>query len=335
MASYVGNVTSGGEDNLVGSTLYGVCSSLSATVEKVVTIPEFDQKLDGVTVHVKFQYTNTAADPTLNINGTGALPIYTDGVNAPGNTPLTSWAANSVVTLTNDITAWRMNDVGAPASTHISTLLNLVYPVGAIYLSTNSTDPGNLFGGTWTQLKDRFLLAAGDSYTANTTGGEESHALTTAELPSHTHTVGAHTHGLNNHTHTVSANTHSHGMNSHTHSIPPLSGTAQNAGSHSHELFTTGGSGETWGYDWTYGSASSSADGVYSSGTHSHSVVTNASNTGGPNNNTTAGNGAFTTNGSTASTAANDSFASGATGSGDAHNNMPPYLVVYAWKRVG
>lgn len=62
-----------------------------------------------------------------------------------------------------------------------------VYPIGSIYLSTNGTNPADLFGGTWTQLKDRFLLAAGDKYAAGSTGGEAEHLLTTDELPWHTH----------------------------------------------------------------------------------------------------------------------------------------------------
>lgn len=45
------------------------------------------------------------------------------------------------------------------------------YPVGSIYLSTSSTSPSSLFGGTWEQIKDVFLLAAGDTYTAGSTGG--------------------------------------------------------------------------------------------------------------------------------------------------------------------
>lgn len=40
-------------------------------------------------------------------------------------------------------------------------VINLVYPVGSIYISVNSTNPANLFGGTWEQLKGRFLLGVG------------------------------------------------------------------------------------------------------------------------------------------------------------------------------
>lgn len=55
-----------------------------------------------------------------------------------------------------------------------------IYPVGAIYTSTVATSPASLFGGTWEQLKDRFLLGAGGSYSAGGMGGEATHKLTTS-----------------------------------------------------------------------------------------------------------------------------------------------------------
>ena len=61
------------------------------------------------------------------------------------------------------------------------------YPIGSIYLSVESTSPASLFGGTWTQLKDRFLLGAGSSYTNGVTGGSKSTTLKEANLPAHTH----------------------------------------------------------------------------------------------------------------------------------------------------
>ena len=63
------------------------------------------------------------------------------------------------------------------------------HPVGAIYISTVSTSPASLFGGTWERLKDRFLLGAGDSYAAGATGGEATHTLTVDEMPSHNHEI--------------------------------------------------------------------------------------------------------------------------------------------------
>lgn len=62
------------------------------------------------------------------------------------------------------------------------------YPINSIYLSTSSTSPSSLFGGTWEQIKDVFLLAAGDTYTGGSTGGEATHTLTLSEMPSHSHT---------------------------------------------------------------------------------------------------------------------------------------------------
>lgn len=65
------------------------------------------------------------------------------------------------------------------------TLLDMVYPVGSIYLSVSGTDPQTLFGGTWARLEDVFLLAAGAKHPAGSTGGEEMHTLTVGEMPSH------------------------------------------------------------------------------------------------------------------------------------------------------
>lgn len=72
--------------------------------------------------------------------------------------------------------------------------LDKQYPVGSIYLSVNDTDPAELFGGEWEQIKDTFLLACGDNYNNGATGGEATHTLTTDEMPSHTHTQNAHRH---------------------------------------------------------------------------------------------------------------------------------------------
>jgi len=74
--------------------------------------------------------------------------------------------------------------------------LDQVYPVGSIYMSVNNTDPGTLFGGTWTQIQDTFLLSAGSTYTAGNTGGAATHyhttgdcTLTEQQIPSHRHLI--------------------------------------------------------------------------------------------------------------------------------------------------
>lgn len=145
--------------------------------------------------------------------------------------------------------------------TQVNGILELVYPKGAIYISTVATNPSVLFGfGAWEQIEDVFLLGAGSAYTAGSTGGESTHTLTVQEMPVHSHTVNAHSHaiGLDNDT-TVGT------------------------------------------YGW---SLHVSANG--NSVTGAHKTVT--SGTSSPNTNTIGG--------------------------GVAHNNMPPYLAVYVWKRI-
>lgn len=79
-----------------------------------------------------------------------------------------------------------------------------IYPVGSIYMSANSTSPATLFGGTWTQIQDQFLLCAGSTYSAGSTGGSATMAhthsvtpagtnagtaITIAQMPKHGHAV--------------------------------------------------------------------------------------------------------------------------------------------------
>lgn len=61
------------------------------------------------------------------------------------------------------------------------------WPVGSIYMSMQATSPATLFGGTWVQMENRFLLGAGSGYVAGATGGEAEHTLTGNEMPSHYH----------------------------------------------------------------------------------------------------------------------------------------------------
>ena len=79
---------------------------------------------------------------------------------------------------------------GDPVTIKISSPLD-AYPVGSFYFSQNSTSPETLFGGTWEQLEQgRVLLSQGTNYPAGSTGGEATHTLTVAEMPSHSHTRG-------------------------------------------------------------------------------------------------------------------------------------------------
>ena len=68
-----------------------------------------------------------------------------------------------------------------------NTDIDLIYPIGSIYMNVSNVNPNTLFGGTWEEIKDRFLLASGENYQNGTTGGEKEHTLTVSEMPSHGH----------------------------------------------------------------------------------------------------------------------------------------------------
>jgi len=226
------------------------------------------------------------------------------------------------------------------------------YPIGAYYISSVDTSPAVLFGGTWEQVQDKFILAAGSQYTAGTlvnpaTGGSATKSLTVQNIPSHTHTFT--TSEAGNHTHTVSGSTQSAGA--HTHSV---SGTTGGAGSHSHTRGTmniTGragcygeedtnypngafyqtsdkGTGHGGGVDYmVYFDASRSWSGSTSTTpnhTHTFSATTGSAGSHTHNISITVGQaGAHTHTGTT-----------NATGSGTAFNIMPPYIVAYVWRRT-
>lgn len=74
------------------------------------------------------------------------------------------------------------------------TIFDLVYPVGSIYMSVNSTNPGDIFGGTWVAWGSGRVPVGVDTSdssfsTVEKTGGEKTHTLTANEMPSHAHTI--------------------------------------------------------------------------------------------------------------------------------------------------
>ena len=102
-------------------------------------------------------------------------------------TPLTTIArvVDSLQTQTND----RTNAPSIHAVNEaIANKWETIYPVGSIYMSVNNVNPSTVFGGTWTQIKDKFLLACGDTYNNGATGGSATNTLAVNQLPSHTHT---------------------------------------------------------------------------------------------------------------------------------------------------
>lgn len=225
-----------------------------------------------------------------------------------------------------------------------------MYPVGSIYLSVNNTNPQILFGGEWERIQDKFLLSAGSTYSAGSSGGSATHTLTVNELPSHNHlfTGSAVTSGTSsiastgnqsaNHTHTFTTGNQSAG---HTHSIPALSGTAASNGEHAHSARYTSqqvANGTGKAYYNSQGDKTSSGM-VVSSGAHTHAVTTTANTTGGISANhthsgTTGNNSVNHTHSMSHTHSVTASGTISNTGNGEAINTLPPYLTVYMWKRT-
>ena len=144
---YIGKVTdTNGSTHLVGSTLYGTCSTASGTPAKVVTCSDFRELVTGVTIHVKFNNANltTEMGVTLNVNNTGAKTVIggLSGDTLPGQG--FRWASGCVVSFTYDGTYWVMNDSYLNASTdtkvtQTATTTNSDYPILFKY-SANQTD---------------------------------------------------------------------------------------------------------------------------------------------------------------------------------------------------
>jgi hypothetical protein len=82
-------------------------------------------------------------------------------------------------------------------------------PSGFVICDGNNSTP---------DLRDKFLVGAGNSYSVNATGGANTVTLSTSEIPAHSHTGNSHTHSANfgNHNHSFSGS----GSSSHSHTFP-------------------------------------------------------------------------------------------------------------------
>lgn len=95
-----------GKEYSIAPSAYGYCETAAATAAKVVDMTGFELK-KGVTIFVKFKERNNVANPTLNVNGTGAKVIYRYGTTRPSTNDSTNgWPAGAVLAFTYDGSAW-------------------------------------------------------------------------------------------------------------------------------------------------------------------------------------------------------------------------------------
>lgn len=236
----------------------GKCVSILVTANANIDIVRIEK--NGVDVSSEWgNLPSTVAAKRYTSNITETLTFYSNN----GSQKTTTINVSSIETQFNDNTAIEANISINPnikinnlslgeIDTKVAALFDLIYPVGSIYYTNNANFSPNIsFNGTWEQIKDTFLLAAGDTYIGGTSGGEATVTLQNTHLPILTGT------------------------------LPHIAGDeASVSGICTH---ISGGNS-------------------YKEGTQSGTSVTTKHQI--------------------------------KIGGGQAHNNMPPYIVVYVWKRV-
>ena len=315
------------------------------------------------------------------LNGDGAI-VYCDGAGAGAavvdvsTTFITTnnlIVANNLSDLANAGTARTNLGLGTAATLNVGTSANQIVqlngsaqlpavdgslltgiagiPSGVITLWSGST--GSIPSG-WVicdgtnstpDLRDRFVVGAGNTYAVDATGGANTVALAEANLAAHTHSVSGTTASDGAHTHNVSGNTaaggdHSHNFNTNTGDAGDHAhnGSTSNTGAHTHvqQVRNTGGSQP--GIARNNGSLQNAEvngnNNTQSSGAHNHNFTTANAGTHSHNFNANTGNSGnhtHTLSGTADSAGAHThtfSTTSGSTGSGTAHENRPPYYAL-------
>ena len=191
----------------------------------------------------------------------------------------------------------------------IDNIFNVVYPVGCIYESTSSTHPDTLFAGTsWTVFGEGKMLVGLDSNdddfnSTSDSGGSKTVALTIANMPQHDHSFTGSSGNGGSHNHTVSGTTSPHGGHDHDYTVRTGRSYSSSTGNANNGV-VQGSNGVQ---------LDSSTQSTASAGSHDHTWSGTTSNHGGHSHSV--------------------SGTIGDKGSGTAHDNMPPYTVVYRWKR--
>lgn len=220
-------------------------------------------------------------------------------------------------------------------------VIDTVYPVGSLYWSSKDTDPSTLFGGTWVQIKDRFVLACGDTYkTVDETGGASSVTLSVSNMPSHSHSftpsgeVSSHSHGLNGHTHSFSVSGTTGGMSANAtgdiefvnRNVSMILSGGSNHFTYRSGNLSFGNSHLSPSENWAVQHADNSGGvrkSIHIDVSHTHSFSYSGT-TEPASGNTESATPTFTGNAGTTSPE----------GSGTSFSILPPYVVKYCWERT-
>lgn len=171
-----------------------ISNSISASIKYTTTISPTLTKsgnrfsgsasISGVSPSAQYSFTATVTD-SLGFSDSRSIVL-------PKATP-TLWVGNRTVKANDYLIV--NTDMKVGGKTLKRYMLDFFYPVGSIYTSTSSTSPATLFGGSWTEITGRFLLAHDSSHPPASTGGEYTHKLTVDEMPWHNHYFNSYQHG--------------------------------------------------------------------------------------------------------------------------------------------
>jgi len=264
------------------STNFAVKDTLtSGDPDKVVSGAEIDNELNSIASAVSSKTDKVAAATTDNFAALDANGNLKDS----GETPSSIFPPGGIIMWSGLISA---------------------IPTGWALCDGNNSTP---------DLRDRFIVGAGSTYSRNDTGGANSVTLTENEMPSHDHTMdnaGSHSHSMNG------AGGHSHSMNlagNHTHT-----GTTSTDGNHNHSI--PGGRSGGAGVDIQEQLSGSDRVPTDFAGSHNHSFTTN-----------TAGSHTHNINGVSDHTHSINNSGShnhniNNTGGNGSHENRPPYFAL-------
>ena len=148
-------------------THYGTCSTAAGTAAKTVSLTGFTL-VTGAIVTVKFTVTNTAANPTLNVNGTGAKAImYRGSAISAGYL-----AANRVYIFVYDGTDYELiGDINTDTNTTYNTGTASTPGLTKLYTGTGSNTDGTM---TQDAITDALTGKASSSHTHNYAGSSSA-----------------------------------------------------------------------------------------------------------------------------------------------------------------
>ena len=193
-----------------------VSATTSATLEKIICN---NITIDGSNIGF------TTDDEDLMSLANGALTVN-GTLETTGNITVTGDIITNGTGLVDGVDVAALNTgltSGTYTDARLKNIFNIVYPLGSVYISTASTDPATIYGGSWQEFgQGRVLIGVGSnvedadsnqmSFSAGTEAGSYKKVITTQQVPDHAHFVVGDAQADNN-TRDYVANTRPHMAN--------------------------------------------------------------------------------------------------------------------------